>query len=146
MLAVTKPAADFSEGFDGYEIAVRVHIKPALGRLKLRKLTSVHVASFYQDKLAAGAAPASVNKLHVTLHKALDQAVKWNMIPRSVTKAVKAPRPASKEMRTLSPTSHGPGITLCGLWRPSGGSVRARRPYRDAAGRTASPQVGRRGP
>jgi integrase len=34
---------------DGYEIAVRVHIKPALGRLKLKKLTPAHVASFYQD-------------------------------------------------------------------------------------------------
>jgi integrase len=43
-----------------------------------------------------------VNKLHVTLHKALDQAVKWNMIPRNVSEAVKAPRPASKEMLTLS--------------------------------------------
>ncbi len=89
--------------FEGYEIAVRVHIKPHLGRLKLRKLTPAHVASFYQDKLAAGSAPASVNKLHVTLHKALNQAVKWNMIPRNVTEAVKAPRPASEEMRTLSP-------------------------------------------
>jgi integrase len=87
---------------DGYEIAVRVHIKPALGRLKLKKLTPAHVASFYQDKLTAGAAPASVNKLHVTLHKALDQAVKWNMIPRNVSEAVKAPRPASNEMLTLS--------------------------------------------
>jgi integrase len=88
--------------FDGYEIAVRVHIKPALGRLKLKKLTPAHAATFYQDKLAAGFAPASVNKLHVTLHKALDQAVKWNMIPRNVSEAVKAPRPASKDMRTLS--------------------------------------------
>jgi integrase len=43
-----------------------------------------------------------VNKLHVTLHKALDQAVKWNMIPRKVSEAVKAPKPASKEMKTLS--------------------------------------------
>jgi integrase len=48
---------------EGYEIAVRVHIKPALGRLKLKKLTPAHVASFYQDKLTAGTAPASVNKL-----------------------------------------------------------------------------------
>jgi integrase len=70
---------------DGYEIAVRVHIKPALGRLKLKKLTPAHVSNFYQDKLTAGVAPASVNKLHVTLHKALDQAVKWNMIPRNVS-------------------------------------------------------------
>src|SRR5215208_3154892 len=88
--------------FDRYEIAVRVHIKPALGRLKLKKLTPAHLAGFYQDRLAAGFAPASVNKLHVTLHKALDQAVKWNMIPRNVAEAVKAPRPAPPEMRTLS--------------------------------------------
>ena len=32
--------------FDGYEIAVRVHLKPALGRVKLKKLTPAHVASF----------------------------------------------------------------------------------------------------
>src|SRR5215217_9075377 len=90
--------------FDRYEIAVRVHIKPALGRVKLKKLSPAHVAGFYQDRLAAGAAPASVNKLHVTLHKALDQAVKWHMIPRNVCGVVKAPRPTPEgEMRTLSP-------------------------------------------
>ncbi len=88
--------------FDRYEIAVRVHIKPALGRLKLKKLASAHVAGFYQDRLAAGFAPASVNKLHVTLRKALDQAVKWHMVPLNVAEAVKAPRPAPPEMRTLS--------------------------------------------
>jgi integrase len=62
--------------FDRYEIAIRVHIKPVLGRLKLTKLAPSHLAGFYQDKLAAGFAPASVTKLHVALHKALDQAVK----------------------------------------------------------------------
>jgi integrase len=87
---------------DRYEIAVRVHIKPALGRLKLKKLTPAHLAGFYQDRLAAGFAPASVNKLHVTLHKALDQAVRWRMVPRNVAEAVSAPRPAPPEMRTLS--------------------------------------------
>jgi integrase len=88
--------------FDRYEIAVRVHIKPALGRVKLKKLSPAHVAGFYQDRLAAGSAPASVNKLHVTLRKALDQAVKWHMVPRNIAEAVKAPRPAPPEMRTLS--------------------------------------------
>jgi integrase len=62
--------------FDRYESAIRLHIKPALGRLKFKKLTPVHVQGFYQDRLDAGLAPASVNKLHAILHKALDQAVK----------------------------------------------------------------------
>jgi integrase len=88
--------------FDRCEIAVRVHIKPVLGRLKLKKLTPTHVAGFYQDKLAAGFASASVNKLHVVLHKALDQAVKWHIIPRNVAEVVKAPRPSPEEIQPLS--------------------------------------------
>jgi len=88
--------------FDRYETAVRVHIKPALGRLKLKKLTPAHVQTLYQDKLDAGFAPASVIKLHVVLHKALSQAVAWHMVPRNVAEVVKAPRPTPKEMRPLS--------------------------------------------
>ena len=70
-------------------------------RIKLSRLNPAHLAGFYQDRLAAGLAPASVNKLHVTLHKALGQAVKWNMIPRNICEAVNPPRPAPEEMRTL---------------------------------------------
>jgi len=88
--------------FDRYESAIRLHIKPALGKLKLKKLTPLHVQGFYQDRLDAGLAPATVHKLHAILHQTLDQAVRWHMIPRNVAKAVKAPRPAPKEMSTLS--------------------------------------------
>jgi integrase len=62
--------------FERYESNVRLHIKPALGRLKLKKLTPAHVQGFYRDRLDAGLSPASVNKLHAVLHKALGQAVK----------------------------------------------------------------------
>lgn len=88
--------------FDRYEIALRVHIKPALGNLKLKKLAPVHLQGFYQDRLDAGCAPASVYKLHAVLHKALSQALKWNMVPRNIAEVVTAPRPAPEEMRTLS--------------------------------------------
>lgn len=70
--------------YDRYEIAVRVHIKPFLGRLKLKGLGPARVQSFCQEKLSDGLAPASVNKLHVTLHKALDQVMKWGMLSRNV--------------------------------------------------------------
>ena len=49
------------------------------------------------------ASPATVQKIHTVLHKALDQALKWNMIPRNAADAVKAPRPAPEEMHPLSP-------------------------------------------
>ena len=70
--------------------------------MKLTKLAPSHLAGFYQNKLVAGLAPASVNKLHVALHKALDQAVTWHMIPRKVAEVVKAPRPAPEEIRPLN--------------------------------------------
>jgi integrase len=88
--------------FDRYEIAIRVHIKPALGRVKLKHLAPAHVQGFYQDRLDARLAPASVNKLHVVLYQALDQAVKWNMVPRNIAEATTAPRPTPKEMHPLS--------------------------------------------
>jgi hypothetical protein len=43
-----------------------------------------------------------VQKIHVVLDKALTQAVRWSLIPRNVTEAVKAPRPTPDEMRPLS--------------------------------------------
>jgi integrase len=89
--------------YERHEELVRLHIRPILGRLKLKVLTPAHVQGFYRDRLDGGLSPATVQKIHVVLHKALDQAVKWNLIPRNVTEAVNAPRPAPKEMRPLSP-------------------------------------------
>jgi integrase len=40
--------------------------------------------------------------MHHVAHKALDQAVKWNLIPRNPADAVKAPTPAPKEMHPLA--------------------------------------------
>jgi integrase len=39
--------------------------------------------------------------IHTTLHKAMKQAVKWTLIPRNVTEAVKPPREQKKEIRPL---------------------------------------------
>jgi integrase len=37
--------------YERYESIVRVHIKPALGRVKLRALTPTHLRFLYRDKL-----------------------------------------------------------------------------------------------
>lgn len=89
--------------YQGYERVVRLHIKPALGRIKLDNLTPVHVRSLYRERLEAGLAPRMVQLVHTILHKALKQAVNDDLIPRNVTEAVKAPRPVNKEMKPLSP-------------------------------------------
>lgn len=88
--------------YERHNNAVNLHISPALGRLKLSKLNPAHVQGLYRDRLDIGLSPATVHKIHVVLHKALDQAVKWSLIPRNPTDAVKAPTPTPKEMRPLS--------------------------------------------
>ncbi len=88
--------------YERYASIVKLHIGPALGRLRLKALTPAHVQGFYRGRLDSGLSPATVQKIHVVLHKALSQAVKWSLIPRNATEAVSAPRPAPKEMRPLS--------------------------------------------
>jgi len=88
--------------YERYAGIVKLHFSPALGRLRLKALTSAHVQGFYRGRLDSGLSPATVQKVHVVLHKALSQAVKWSLVPRNVTEAVSASRPAPKEMRPLS--------------------------------------------
>lgn len=88
--------------FERYESIVRVHIKPAFGRVKLKALTPNHVRSLYRKKLDSGLAPRTVNYIHTTLHKALKDAVSDGLVPRNAA-AVKAPRPEKPEIHPLSP-------------------------------------------
>jgi integrase len=87
-----------------YEGLVRNHIKPSIGRMKLKGLTPTHVRSLYRKKLDSGLAPRSVNYIHVTLHKALEQAVLDGLVPRNVAEGVKAPQVHKEEVKPLSPT------------------------------------------
>jgi len=87
--------------FESHERLVRTHIAPALGRIKLKNLTPAHIQAFYRTKLDAGLAPARVRLIHSVLHKALKQAVKWELVPRNACEAVDPPKPQSEEIKPL---------------------------------------------
>lgn len=87
--------------FERHEQIIRGHLTPAIGRVKLKALTPAHVRSLHREKLDAGLSPATVRKIHSTLHKALSQAGVDGLIPHNAAD-VKAPRPAADEMRPLS--------------------------------------------
>src|SRR5215212_9405117 len=89
--------------YERYEQIARVHIKPALGRIKLKALTPTQVRGLYQEKLDDGLAPRTVQYIHTTLRKALKEAVQDGLIPRNAADAVKAPRSAKKEINPLAP-------------------------------------------
>lgn len=78
------------------------HVRPALGRIKLKNLNALHLQTFYRDRLDSGLSSSTVQKMHHVMHKALAQAVKWDLIPRNPADSVKAPTPTAKEMHPLS--------------------------------------------
>jgi integrase len=88
--------------FERYEQMVRLHIRPVLGQLKLKNLTSTHVRGLYRQRLDAGLSPRTVQYIHVTLHKALKQAIADGLIPRNATEAVKPPQVRREEMQPLT--------------------------------------------
>src|SRR5215213_7972521 len=88
--------------FERYEQIVRMHIKPALGRVKRKNLTATPVRGLYQETLQSLRA-RTVQYIHVTLHKALKQAVTDGLVPRNVTEAVKPPQVRREEIRPLMP-------------------------------------------
>jgi integrase len=90
--------------FAQYQSVVNCHIIPALGRLQLKALTPAHARSLYREKLESELSPRTVQYIHVTLHKALKQAVMDGLLPRNVADAVKAPQVHKKEVKPMSPT------------------------------------------
>lgn len=56
----------------------------------------------YREKLEDGLSPRTVRYIHVTLHKALKQAVADGLIPRNATEAVKPPQVRKEEIRPLT--------------------------------------------
>jgi integrase len=82
--------------YKDYSGLTRVHIIPALGHIKLKNLTPLHVQGFYSAKLEAGLSKRTVEYLHTVLHAALKQAVRWELVPRNVTESVDPPRPEKR--------------------------------------------------
>ena len=93
---------------EGYDHMIRRHLVPALGAIPLAQLSGQHLQSYYADKLAngrkdgkGGLSPRTVRHHHVTIHTALQSAVKWGLLLRNPADSVDAPRFQPKEMRTL---------------------------------------------
>lgn len=89
--------------FSRYESLVRLHINPGLGGTRLLKLTPGSVQALYRERLDAGCSPRTVQYIHVTLHKALKDAVRLRMVPANVAEAVTVPQVSKEEVRPLSP-------------------------------------------
>ena len=87
--------------YHNYRLQLRQHIIPSIGRVKLSKLSPANVQALYAAKLSYGLKPSSVRSIHAVLHCALEQAVKWNLIPRNPARAVDPPKVREEEITPL---------------------------------------------
>ena len=88
--------------FKGYEVHVRLHLKPTLGRLPLARIEPAHIQRLLNEKLKAGLSPKSVRFIRGTLRTALNQAVRWGYIPRNPAAMVDGPRVERYEIQPFS--------------------------------------------
>lgn len=87
--------------FNSYRLNAR-RLATLLGRHKLNQLTPQLIQGAYARLLKDGLAPRSVRQAHVVLHSALRQAMRWGMVGRNAADGAIVPRPAPREMATLS--------------------------------------------
>jgi len=85
--------------YSTYETVVRTQIKPRIGSVPLQGLSSFILNALYEELLASGRkdgkgglSPASVRYVHSLLRKALNDAVRENLVPRNVADAARPPR------------------------------------------------------
>jgi integrase len=88
--------------YERYEEIVRLHLAPGIGHHQLQKLSPQHLQSFYKEKLEEGLSTTTVISFHNVLHKALETAVRWNLIARNTCDLVSPPRRKRFEIQPLS--------------------------------------------
>lgn len=93
---------------DCARLVVNKHIKPALGAMPLKKLTTLHIQSYFnkakrrdgrEGKLSANTLRGQFR----VMHWALSQAVEWNLLARNPAHGAKPPREEKGKGRALTP-------------------------------------------
>lgn len=86
-----------------YRRTVKTHISPEIGHIPLAKVAPIHLQDLYTKKLGEGLAPNTVRGIHTVLHRAFDQAVKWDDIARNPASPVDVPMSPATETTTWTP-------------------------------------------
>ena len=82
-LEIVKPSLVL-ETWEGYAQSVNIHIIPELGALRLSQLSAQRVQSLYAKLLATDLSPTTIRRIHAVLHRALEQAMRLELVARNV--------------------------------------------------------------
>ncbi|SFV25026.1 Site-specific recombinase XerD [Micrococcus terreus] len=91
---------------DTYRSHIELHIRPELGRLKLRDLRPEHIYAMLQV-VAEGRSAATVHRVRATLRTALAAAVKERLLSWNPARDLDMPREARKRVEPWTPAETG---------------------------------------
>jgi integrase len=101
-----------------YRTYTAAYVVPILGQVKLQALTPVQLNHLYAHPAGAwppqddqqrpsGLAPKTVRNVHVMLHSALHDAMRWGYLVRNVAEAADPPAARTPEQKVWSPQELG---------------------------------------
>lgn len=83
--------------------AIRMHIAPCIGKVRLSKLTPAHIQHLMNTLAANDLAPGTRRTILATCVRALDLALRWGQVHRNAARLVDRIKPGPKIGKTLSP-------------------------------------------
>ena len=86
---------------ENHESNIRNHINPYIGHIKLKDLKGYQVQQMY-NKIAETLSGRTVNLVHITLHAALKQAIKNDLLIQNVTEKCTLLKHTPKKSRALT--------------------------------------------
>lgn len=89
--------------YDSYSSHIQHHLRPRLGHVRLADLSPGHVQRLLNDIQAAGLSANTAVRIHATLRRALNQALRWGLITRNVASLVDLPKVDHPEMQPFTP-------------------------------------------
>lgn len=88
--------------YSSYEAAIKNHIKPRIGAIKLQAIRGTHIQQLYNFMLAAGKSPKTIKNISAILHKAFSVAVKQGIMIANPCDAAELPKAHHKEIQPLT--------------------------------------------
>jgi integrase len=91
-LETRRPPELVASTWQRYEELCRLYLRPALGKVPLRRLRPLDVQAALASIRGQGRAPRTVQQAYAVLHAALEAAVRWQLVARNVAAVIDKPK------------------------------------------------------
>ena len=89
--------------FDSYAMIVNRHLIPALGKIKLTRLSPQDVQKYMRQKTESGLSSRTVQYHRAVVRKALNDGLRWGSVARNVAQLATPPKQSRAQLRFLTP-------------------------------------------